>query len=144
MPACGWFPLDGDEIDGWVERHRHELPRTLEELSRLPIPFRKAVVRAVSADIRVSLWREHLSSFLVRQEPLSIQQRALLNETIAEMPAIVGDQGDAASDRARGLMKRLRETFKAEQAFAMFGTLGPPEPPEGLPIPADAIVHRSG
>ena len=51
--SCGWFPLSHAEIDAWVERHRDELPTSLEELSRLPVPFRKAIVNAVSSERRI-------------------------------------------------------------------------------------------
>ena len=126
---------------GCVERHRAELPQTLEKLALLPMPFRKAVFRAVPADIRVNLWREHLASFLTSPNSWSTEQKALLMEVISEMPSILG--GDAERGRQSGpsLKSRLSEAFTAEQAFLMFGTLGPPEPPEGLPIPSDAFPH---
>ena len=66
MPgSCGWFPLSHAEIERWVERHRDDLPRTLGELSLLPIPSRKVIVRAVSSEVRIALWRAHLATFLV-------------------------------------------------------------------------------
>ena len=142
MPSsCAWFPLGDDEIQQWVERHRAELPQTLEKLALLPIPFRKAVFRAVPADIRVNLWREHLASFLTSPSSWSREQKTLLMEAISEMPAIVGADAERGRQTGRDLKARLSELFTTEQALLMFGTLGPPEPPEGLPIPNDAFPH---
>ena len=70
MSACGWFPMKRDEIQAWVEAHRDTLPRTLAELARFPIPFRKVIVAAVEPALQISFWREHLETFLraVREE----------------------------------------------------------------------------
>jgi hypothetical protein len=35
----------------------------------------------------------------------------------------------------KALEDRLRDLFTREQAAAMFAMVGPPEPPEGLPLP---------
>jgi len=41
-------------------------------------------------------------------------------------------------ERARALENRMRELLTRQQAGLMFGMVGPPEPPEGLPLPLDA------
>jgi len=41
-------------------------------------------------------------------------------------------------ERARALESRMRELLTRQQAGLMFGMVGPPEPPEGLPLPLDA------
>ena len=38
----------------------------------------------------------------------------------------------------------MRTMLTPTQASRMFGTLGPPEPPEGLPIPPDALPPTAG
>ena len=139
MGSCGWFPLRPDEIEAWVARHRDDLPTNLAELSRLPIPFRKAIVHAVAPEVRVALWREHLATFLAADAELTDEQRGLVREAIDEMPTIVGVAPAAGQARARALQERLRAHFTREEGARIFGTLGPPEPPEGLPIPADAL-----
>jgi hypothetical protein len=35
----------------------------------------------------------------------------------------------------KALEDRMRDLFTREQAAAMFAMVGPPEPPEGLPLP---------
>ena len=139
--SCGWFPLGRDEIQAWIERHRDDLPQTLDEVARYPIPFRKAIVFAVSPETRVSLWGEHLSTFLAPGSELSAEQQAAIRESIALLPEIFGSERgtDDARARARVIQKRIRPLFSPEQGFRIFASLGPPEPPEGLPIPADAL-----
>jgi hypothetical protein len=149
MSSCGWFPLGPDEIRAWVDRHRHELPATLAELARYPIPFRKAIAAAVSPERRVALWREHLAGFLAPDAAtnaapdgaLTAEQQALVRDAIAELPLIVGVAPPAGQPRARALEERMRALLTPEQARLMFGILGPPEPPEGLPIPPDALPN---
>ena len=137
--SCGWFPLGPREIHAWVERHKDDLPTTLAELARYPIPFRKAIVAVVEPEIRVSLWREHLAGFLSPESGLTAEQQALVRDAIDELPGMVGVVAADGRSRARALEERARELLTREQGAQMFGTLGPVEPPEGLPIPADAL-----
>ena len=139
MPgSCGGFPLSHAEIERWVERHRDDLPRTLGELSLLPIPFRKVIVRAVSSEVRIALWRAHLATFLVPTAEWTPEQRGVLEEAVASMPELVGDHSEDSRACVRALATRLRRGFTRAEGAAIFGTLGPAEPPGGLPIPADA------
>jgi hypothetical protein len=137
--SCGWFPLGPDEIQAWVTRHADDLPRTLPELSRLPIPFRKAIVAALPAEAQVALWGEHLTGFLAPDAGLSEAQQDLVRDALAALPAIFGVPRADGRARAGALEQRMRVLITPEQARTMFGTLGPPEPPEGLPIPPDAL-----
>jgi hypothetical protein len=135
--SCGWFPLGRDEILAWVEAHRHELPRTLTELSRFPMPFRKEIVLAHTPEARIALWREHMESFLVPEAGLTADQQALVRDAIADLRALFGESREVGLARATALDKRARELVTREQAYAMFGSIGPREPPEGLPLPRD-------
>lgn len=47
---------------------------------------------------------------------------------------------EAGQKHAGELERRMRELLTREQAGRMFGILGPPEPPEGLPLPVDAFA----
>ena len=137
--SCGWFPLGPEDIQAWVRRHADDLPQTLPELSRLPIPFRKAVVAAVTPEVRRALWRAHVESFLADEAGLREPQRAMILDALAAFPAIFGADQAAAEGQMRALEARMRELFTREEAGRIFATLGPPEPPGGLPMPADAL-----
>jgi hypothetical protein len=137
--SCGWFPLSSEQIHAWVQRHAHELPHTLAELSLLPIPFRKVIAATVPPAVRASLWREHLESFLGPGTELTEAQGELVRDAIAEFPVIFGAERPEAERRMRALEDRMRVLVTREQAGRIFGTLGPPEPPGGLPLPADAL-----
>jgi hypothetical protein len=144
MPdACGWFPLTREQIQAWVERHSHELPQTLSEISRFPMPFRKAIVAAVAPEIRAALWKAHMESFLTPPSELTEPQRELVRDAMVELPVIL-TRLDVAGQRAgerelQALQGRARDLMVPEQIMRIFGTLGPPEPPEGLPLPPDAL-----
>ena len=133
--SCGWFPMRHDEILAWVETHKQSLPTTLAELARFPIPFRTVIAGFVSSDTSIALWREHLSTFIGDQD-LTPEQRAFVTEASASLPALFAAPApNPVILQWEGRMARL---FSRPQASRIFGTLGPPEPPEGLPLPPDA------
>ena len=137
MPgSCGWFPLPHEEIVAWVEAHADALPRTLGELSAFPIAFRRIIVNYVSAEQRTMFWQEHLRTFLGPDSTLTEEQRVFVEEAIGKLPDIFASPLAEAQSKMRPLEDRMRGLFAREQAAAMFGTVGPPEPPEGLPLPA--------
>lgn len=136
MPgSCGWFPLPYDEIVAWVESHADELPTTLAELSVYPTAFRRVIVNFVSPERRTSFWQEHLRTFLGPDSTLNADQRALVEETIERLPDIFASSQVEGQAKMRPLEDRMRVLFARDQAAAMFAMVGPPEPPEGLPLP---------
>jgi hypothetical protein len=88
MSECGWFPMKPNDIRDWIDRHPESLPRTLEDLARFPMAFRRIMVNMVSPEMRLGLWREHLESFLNSQSGLNGDQRALVEATIPELPSL--------------------------------------------------------
>jgi hypothetical protein len=136
MASCGWFPLPHNEILAWVEQHRDILPTTLGELSAFPVAFRKVIVNYVSPEQRTRFWEEHLRSFLEPSAGLTPDQRTFVAETIPLLAGILGSPLNEAQARARPLEDRMRQVLTAPQCAAIFGMVGPPEPPEGLPLPA--------
>jgi hypothetical protein len=142
--SCGWFPMKHGEIAAWVEAHRDSLPQTLAELSEFPIAFRKVIVNMVSPELRTSLWREHLGTFIGPQSALSPEQQELVRDAQDQLPELFGGSQANFETRAKALEDRMRLLITPQQAAQIFGTLGPPEPPEGLPLPADAHPGVAG
>ena len=137
MGSCSWFPLRHDQIMAWVERHRDELPTTLAELSRFPMPFRRVIVNEVAPDVRVRLWTEHLKGFMASDSPLNVAQRAFLQTTIPDLPKLLSAPGP--NPVISKWEAQAATLFARDQMARMFAQLGAPEPPEGLPIPPDAL-----
>jgi hypothetical protein len=133
--SCGWFPLPYGEIVAWVESHADELPQTLAELSAYPAAFRGVIVNRVSPERRTAFWQDHLRTFLGPRSSLNEEQRAFLEEAIERLPGIFASPLAEAQAKMRPLEDRMRVIFAREQAVAMFGMVGAPEPPEGLPLP---------
>ena len=136
--SCGWFPMKHEDIVAWVEAHRDTLPTTLAELSAFPVPFRKVIVNSVSPEARTAFWREHLTSFVGPDSALTPEQQALVRDTIADLPLMFRGSRADFETRAKAFENRARDLFSRRQAAEMFGMVGPPEPPEGLPLPVDA------
>ena len=133
--SCGWFPLPYEEILAWVDSHAEELPRTLAELTMFPTAFRRVIVNRVPPERRTLLWQDHLRTFLGPESGLNAEQRAFVEEAIDRLPGIFASSPAEAQAKMRLLEERMRTIFGPEQAAATFGMIGPPEPPEGLPIP---------
>lgn len=136
--SCGWFPMAHRDIVAWVEAHRDALPTTLAELSAFPIPFRKVIVNYVSPEARTAFWQEHLANFIGPDSALTPEQQALVRDAIADLPLMFNARREEFEARAKALENRMRDLFSRRQAAEMFGMVGPPEPPEGLPLPVDA------
>ena len=128
---CGW-----DEIHAWVAAHRDALPQTLKELSRYPMIYRRAIIGAVSPAVREAMWHEHLSGFLGPEAGLSPAQQACVREMMAALSTLMAEDRQKAQPLMEEIEERISTLFSREQAGSIFATLGPPEPPEGLPIPA--------
>jgi hypothetical protein len=136
MPgSCGWFPLPYEEIVAWVDAHADELPRSLVELSAFPIAFRRVIVNRVSAERRTQFWQDHLRTFVGAESKLTDQQRTFVEETIERLPDAFAGSLTQVQGKLRPFEESMRALFTREQAAAMFGMVGPPEPPEGLPLP---------
>ena len=132
---CGWFPMSHDEILAWVEAHKHSLPNTLAELSAFPIPFRKAIVAFVPPEVRLRFWREHLETF-ISSGALTEEQNAFVQETSDELPTFFA--APSPNPTLKAWEARATKLFSRQDAARIFGTVGPPDPPEGLPLPSDA------
>ena len=140
MPgSCDWFPMKHEEIVAWADAHRDTLPHSLAEISQYPVPFRKVIVNKVSPEVRIELWREHLTSFIGEDCSLTSEQQQLVRDAVADLPAIFAPSRTPFADRVNALEGRMRELLSRRQAAEMFGMLGPPEPAGGLPLPQD--VH---
>ncbi len=137
MSHCGWFPMRHDEILAWVERHRNELPTTLAELSTYPMPFRRVIANAVDLDRRRRFWTEHLQSFVGPQSELTAEQQEFVLATIPELAKLLS--AAAPNPAMSEFETRAKKVLSRQEAAQLFATLGPPEPPGGLPLPADAI-----
>jgi hypothetical protein len=136
VASCGWFPLSNREIREWVEQHHDMLPTTLAELSAFPVPFRKVIVNSATPEQRTFFWEEHLRTFLDSDADLTADQRVFLEETIPLLANLFASPVAEAQTKMLSLEDRMRGLFTQPQCMAMFGMVGPPEPPEGLPLPA--------
>jgi hypothetical protein len=135
MSSCGWFPLPPDEIAAWVEAHRDTLPTTLAELAQFPVAFRRVIVNAVSPEQRTRFWQAHLGTFLEPAAGLTAAQRTVIEEIIPQLSDLFGSPLLEAQAKMRPLEQRMSQTFSRAQCAAIFGMVGPPEPPGGLPLP---------
>ena len=134
--SCDWFPMRREDIRAWVVAHKDELPTTLAGLAVYPIPFRKVILSFVSHDQRIALWREHLATFDAGGSALSADQKAFVAESSAQLPALLS--APAPNPTIVDWEAKMARLFSREEAARIFGNVGPPEPPGGLPLPPGA------
>ena len=142
--SCGWFPLGHDEIVQWVEAHRDRLPTTVAELAVFPVAFRRVIVNFVPHEQRCRFWQEHLRSFLGPESALTEAQRTFVEGTISALPGVFESPLPETQQRIRSMEEGMRGLFTRQEAAAMFGMVGPPEPPEGLPLPRGTRLTPEG
>lgn len=137
MSSCGWFPMSQQEIRAWLHRHPEALPQTLDELARFPVAFRRVMINVVAPDVRVRLWREHLETFLRPESALSEPQRQMVAAAIPRLPDLLA--APAPNPVIVEWERQIAAVFSRPEAARVFALIGPPEPPEGLPLPPDAL-----
>jgi hypothetical protein len=138
MGSCGWFPLSHQQIRAWLDKHPEAMPRTVEDLGRYPMAFRRVMMALVTPEVRLSLWQQHLETFLRPDAGLTEAQRQVLETAVPELPAIFA-AGQAPNPVMADFERRMSAVFSREEAGRIFMLIGPPEPPEGIPLPADAL-----
>ena len=125
------------QIRDWLDRHPEALPKTLGDLARFPIAFRRVMVNVVSSDVRLQLWREHLETFLMPQSTLTESQRHFVETTIPRLPELFA--APAPNPVIVAWERDMATAFSRQEAARVFALIGPPEPPEGIPLPPDAL-----
>lgn len=136
--SCGWFPMRRDDIRAWVSAHEEVLLADLAELSKYPMPFRTVIVASMTPERRLALWKQHLA--IIAGDPnLSEDQRTFVIETSSRLPTLLA--APAPNPTIVAWEAEMAKVFPRAEAGRIFGTVGPPEPPEGLPLPPDALPH---
>jgi hypothetical protein len=137
MSSCGWFPLNPKQIAEWLDRHPEALPQSLDDIVRFPVAFRRLMVGRVTPEVRVRLWREHLTTFLHPGSALNRAQQELVVNSISRLPLLLAAPGP--NPVLTEWERQIAAVFSRREAALVFGMLGPPEPPEGIPLPSDAL-----
>lgn len=137
MGGCEWFPLSHEQILAWLQRHPEALPRTLSDLAAFPMAFRRVMLNKVAPDTRTALWREHLEACLATDKPWSDAQRLSIEATIPRLPELLAAPGPNPVIVA--WEQEMSKLFSRQEASMLFGRIGAPEPPQGLPLPPDCF-----
>jgi hypothetical protein len=141
--SCG-SPVQREAIRAWIDAHATELPCTLAELISYPMVFRRVIARALPLEQRVAVWREHLETVCSAFTSDTPAQRALIADVIEELPILLSEDLERTEASMQALGPRMRELLTHEQLIDAFASLGPPEPPEGLPLPPGAHPNAAG
>jgi hypothetical protein len=136
VPLTQLSPLLGDldtmnaklferhEADVWVYEHRDNLPADYDDLDRLPLKVRQAVLKALPVAIAVDLLLERIQRSADADPEITDEQRAVL----ADAYLTVTPEWAAASNEERetmcpdgGFWERARSAFTDEDWRRIFG-----------------------
>lgn len=125
----------------WRSAHKANLPRTLEEMSELPKPYRHAALVASPIATQRALWHAHIATFLAAKETLTPaarraveqvgalndEQRQFLRQVLDMLPAIFDESRTLATRQAvaKPLCDKAKRLFTARQAALLMGNIGP-------------------
>ncbi|MBY0491024.1 MAG: bacteriocin fulvocin C-related protein [Gemmatimonadaceae bacterium] len=134
-------PTPTKEVQDWLKLSSNVRPTTLSGIAAQPERRRRPLIAMLSAEEKVALWREHLSSFVLPSEQLSPAQRAIrlafrdsLSEAqiaqirfaIERLPDVFDERKPLAARQkvANELCTFNRTLFSRAQAGAIFATIG--------------------
>jgi hypothetical protein len=110
-------------IANWVAAHKAELPTTLAEFAKFSKAYRREMYSSMTAEARVSVWREHLTSFLAPTAGLTEAQRDLVQHVMNELDVLVTDPtGERGRDQLarEHLVDAAQALFSREQITDIF------------------------
>lgn len=114
----------------WVAERLGNLPTDYDDFSALPVGYRKAVFRTLSADRKSGLWREHFQRFRHEHPSLTKNQISLLSR-LSDMPLENEFETDSVHRTTTADIQKLeseaRSLFSANVARELFDVLGTPE-----------------
>lgn len=137
MSSCSWSPMDPRQIREWIDKHPEALPQQLADLAAFPMAFRRVMVNVVTPEVRAQLWREHLETFLQPDSGLTELQREFVRETMPRLSQLLA--APAPNPTMSEWEQGISRAFSRQEAARVFMLIGPPEPPGGIPVPADAL-----
>jgi|SRR6185312_28514 len=110
----------------WVQQHKRALPTSLAEISKYPMPIRKAIYGSLPAEARRQLWREKLSLIASSSVGLNSEQRAFIRyvtRTLDQHITDPRDEGQRAVTRDQ-LRERAAALFDRSAEIRIFETIG--------------------
>ncbi|AGC46583.1 hypothetical protein MYSTI_05303 [Myxococcus stipitatus DSM 14675] len=114
-----------EQIQAWLDANKETLPTTLDDISRYPMEYRRAIQGALSPQQRVALWREHLRRYIASHPQLNARQLAALDLAMATLtPELYTPVDTPELLRAQAAM---RDAFDPKEARLIVSTLGPPD-----------------
>ncbi|WP_140799264.1 bacteriocin fulvocin C-related protein [Myxococcus xanthus] len=115
------------QIQAWIEENEGILPTTLEEVSRHPMAYRRAILVALPAEQKAALWKEHTRQYMASHPQMSAKQVAVLEMVLATISPQFYTEG--VTPEVRRVQAAVKAAFSPEEARLIVATLGPPETP---------------
>lgn len=108
------------KANAWATAHASDLPDTIEELSPLPVSYRRAAFVLLTAEQKFNVLqgqREYILS-----ENLTERQREIVNELF---DYVTVERLQSKTDFPTGIVQTIKREFTRDQAKRYFLTIGP-------------------
>ncbi|WP_457518765.1 bacteriocin fulvocin C-related protein [Streptomyces sp. TE33382] len=110
----------------WVEANLDRLPRTYQEIVRHTIPYRKAIIGALSPQERTRVWLSNIDHYRASRPHLTAGQHRIVDDATELVGRVFISPGDH-DDEIRRFGRRARQVLGTEEAEALIGRIGPAE-----------------
>ncbi|WP_084654860.1 bacteriocin fulvocin C-related protein, partial [Nocardia altamirensis] len=141
MLSRGSGSAEAATVDRWLQANLASLPHELDEISRYPVEYRRAMVLQLPAEVQSRLWTEHLAKARAAHDRLAPAQDAALRaveDLMADPNAFRSAQSVALSVQLDTASERMLAEFGAAEARKIIGVLGPDTAAGGLTAVAAA------
>lgn len=121
------------KLDDWISANKDRLPTRYAEFSNYSLLHRRAIFVASSAEVKSSLWLEHLEHYRSSHENMSPDKMTVLNHGVSLLSDVATHAGpQKPSPALHAKLEDLRlaaiGAFGNEEAKLIFATLGPSSP----------------
>ena len=115
----------------WISSHSDHLPETYDELIKIPLRLRRALVAELSPYAQSALWRSQFRLYM--EESLDVDQSQVLEDAIRlASPRLFGvlqqrrgEEYEKGLRAVKGLEERVIEAFGRDKAREILYQLGP-------------------
>jgi hypothetical protein len=114
------------KVQAWIEANKGHLPETYDAVVAYPMPYRRAIYRASTPQVRGQLWEEQLNRYRAAHPGLSPEQETVLDRSLHLTRTNFASLTEADE-------KAAISAFGKDEALALFATLGPLSAPMATP-----------
>ena len=116
-----------EAVQQWAaDLAQDRLERAADQIQAYPLVYRKAIMRALGADVRAKVWQRHIGAYVDSHPGLDPAAVALLETVLARVtPDLLGNASSADREEIGQLATELSAIIGREETEVVLYRLGP-------------------